>query len=371
MRRIKLLIADDDPYVYDLISQDMLSAQEYELFHAIDGAEAIRLVQEHQPDIVLLDLVMPGLTGMDVLVGLQQQNYQQPIIVTTKREHEKKAIEAFRLGATDFVTKPLRPPELMDAIERAMKQVRLQQERIALLERLKSTNTILEQRVHELTLLAKLGQSLAGMRSLEALYDTALSNTVEITGADHATLMLKDAKTDQLRLIAGKNLTLVMQDYLGDIVRDEVASLVMTSQEPLVAAGEGLQRFKLSREIKAIVYVPVIAQDRVLGVLTIGNHRKTTAFTESHAGLLRAISNFLAVGLTNNRLIDTLEQRAHERTAIAQKIQEAANAIQARVNHAENANQLEDYQKVTQSMAQIAGQISQFARAIARMPEGE
>ena len=69
-------------------------------------------------------------------------------------------------------------------------------------------------------------------------------------------------------------MTLVMQEKLGTPIRDDLAHLVMTSQEPLVVAGDGLKRFKVARDINAVIYAPMVINNKSIGVLTVGNHRK-------------------------------------------------------------------------------------------------
>lgn len=309
MQTIRFLIVDDDPDIYDLITEQIFPGKRFEFFHAMDGAEGLQKASEHKPDLILLDLVMPGLTGHDMLVGLQQQ-HSGPIIVTTKKGNELKAIEAFRFGATDFITKPLRPPELVAAVDRAMAEINLRQERTSLLDQLKTSNTALEAKVKELTMISNIGKLLTRMQGIDELFSVVLESMLDLSGGDYACVMLRDETSGQMMLVAGKNMTLVMQDKLGEVIRDELAELVMTSQEPVAAAGEGLQRFKLSREIRAVVYAPMIAHKKAVGVLAVGNYKKRTEFEDRHADLLRAMADYVAVGITNARLFSALDVRA-------------------------------------------------------------
>jgi DNA-binding response OmpR family regulator len=87
-------------------------------------------VGQSSPDLIILDLVMPGLSGADFLVALNARGYSGPIIVEAKRGSEAMAIDCFRLGATDYLTKPLRGRGLAD--HRAWPgQVRLRREQTA------------------------------------------------------------------------------------------------------------------------------------------------------------------------------------------------------------------------------------------------
>lgn len=310
MQQIKLLIVDDDPDVFELLHDHILVGRGFECLQASDGAQGLEMVSKHQPDLIMLDLVMPGLTGNDMLVGIKQQHYTGPIIVTTKTGAEEKAIKAFRLGATDFLTKPLRPPEVLSAIEHALEDVKHQHEKAQLLARLESTNQDLQEKVKELTMLTNIGQILTGMRNIDQLLETVLSSMLDMTNADYASIILRDPTTEKLTLAAGKNLSLVLQEQLGETIRDEVAELVLTSHEPLVAAGEGLQRFKLPRDTKAVIYAPLLAHSKAIGVLTIGNYKKKTEFTQQQSRLMKAMADYVAIGITNARLFSALDMRA-------------------------------------------------------------
>jgi two-component system NtrC family sensor kinase len=253
---------------------------------------------------------MPSLSGKDMLVGIKAHNYRGPIIVGVKRGNEKDAIEAFRFGATDYITKPIREAEMMSVAQRAMADVRLRRERDELLEQLQRSNAELEARLKELTTLARLGQTLTAMRSLEEMFDAVLSGALAVTEADHATLLLQDPDSGQLMLRAGKNMTLVMQEKLGEPIRDELAKLVMTSQQPLVVEGEGLKRFKLGRDLLATVYAPMVVHNRAIGVLTVGNHRKRKGFADRLGGVAATLADYAAIAIVNARLFNALEHRA-------------------------------------------------------------
>jgi two-component system NtrC family sensor kinase len=306
----RVLIVDDDPEIRDLLKDQVFNPGQYEVFEARDGVEGLAMVEKHKPDLIYIDLVMPGLSGKDMLVGIKARAYNGPIIVGVKRGNEKDAIETFRFGATDYITKPIREAEMMSVARRALADVRLRKERDELLGQLRRSNTELEARLKELTTLANLGQTLTAMHSLEEMFDAVLSGAIAVTDADYASLILYEPESNQLLLRAGKNMTLVMQEKLGEPIRDELAKLVMTSQQPLVVEGEGLQRFKLSRDILATIYAPMVVHGKAIGVLTVGNHRKRKGFAERLKDVVNALADYAAIAIVNARLFNALEQRA-------------------------------------------------------------
>jgi two-component system, NtrC family, sensor kinase len=309
-QRDKVLIVDDDPEVRSLLRENVLNGNRYEVFEAADGADGLAQASAHKPDLVLLDLVMPGLSGADFLVGLRSKGFTNPIIVITKRGSEAMAIDCFRLGAMDYITKPLREAEILRAVEHALEEVRLRRERQELLERLQTSNQQLEGRLHALTTLSKIGKDVSSMLNLEQLFDRVLDAAISITSSDHAMLMLYDEESQKLILRAGKNMSLVMQERLGEALNDPIAGLVMTSGEPFTGAGEALQQFHVSSEVHAVIYAPMIIQGKVVGALTVGNHRKRRTFDDSLAFLLEILAGYAAIAIVNGRLFTALEKRA-------------------------------------------------------------
>ncbi len=309
-QRDKILIVDDDADVRALLREQVLTDRRFEVFEAQDGAEGLSQARQHSPDLIILDLVMPGLRGADFLVALKSQGYAGPVIVEAKRGNEASAIDCFRLGATDYLTKPLREAEVLRIIEHGLEEVRLRRERKELTDRLQQTNSQLEARVKTLTTLGSVGKSVTGMLDLEQLFNRVLDAAVSITEADHATLILRDEESGRLIMRAGKNMTLVMQEKLGEPLNDEIANLVMTSGQPLAAAGDALKRFRVSADLLAVIYAPLMIQGKPIGILTVGNHRKRRVFQDELAGLLQILADYGAIAIANARLFSALEKRA-------------------------------------------------------------
>lgn len=330
----KILIVDDDADVRDLLREQVLSdTKRFEVFEAQDGPEGLQMVKSRNPDMIILDLVMPGLSGADFLVALNSQGFSGPVIVETKRGQESSAIDCFRLGATDYLTKPLREAEALRVIEHGLEEVRLRHERRDLLERLQQTNQQLEARLNALTTLASVGKTVSSTFDLQQLFQTVLDAAVSVIGADHATLMLMDDESNHLMLRAGKNMTLVMQERLGEAVNDDIAGLVMTSGEVLRAAGEGIKRFRSVADLNAVIYAPLTAQGKAIGVLTAGNHRKRREFDDNQAQLLEILAGYTTIGIVNARLFTALERRAR---SMEKAYEELRSASRAEIQHAAN-----------------------------------
>ena len=317
-----LLIVDDDPEVRTLLREQVFSAKEYRVIEAKDGPDALLRLKDQPPDLVLLDLVMPGLTGRDMLVALKSQGYNGPLIVMADRENKTSAVEAFRLGATDVVTKPIREAEALAVVERGLVEVRLRRQRNILHNQLKTANEGLETRIQELTTLYTIGQTVTEMRQLEALFDHILEGATRVTGADHALLLLRDDKSGELILRAGKNLPMALADRMGEPRKDQLASLVMTSREALAVSGDSLRRFDLAKDLHAVAYVPLSVQKTAVGVLAVGNHHNKKSFDENHGRLLKILADYAAIAIMNTRLYNMIEQRGREMENATQQLRE-------------------------------------------------
>ena len=125
--QVRVLIVDDDPDILISLTK-RLTWMGHDVLTAEDGEQALRLVAEDQPDLMLLDIELPGLSGLDVLKRLAEQRSNgttqtfPEVIVITAFGTIGRAVEAIRLGACDFLTKPFEPDHFSIVIEKAMAQ---------------------------------------------------------------------------------------------------------------------------------------------------------------------------------------------------------------------------------------------------------
>ena len=129
----KILIVDDEAFNLDLLEQE-LTDRGYMVERAHDGAEALRTMEALRPDIVLLDYMMPGMSGLDVLRELQSRESDVPIIMMTAHGSIEVAVQAMKLGAYDFVVKPFEPDHIALAVQKALGLGRLKRGAAAVAE---------------------------------------------------------------------------------------------------------------------------------------------------------------------------------------------------------------------------------------------
>lgn len=102
----KILIVDDDENI-QMILEDFLSGRGLHVFKALNGKEALDLVDAEAPDLVLLDMILPGMTGLEVLKGIKKKRPETVVIMLSGFQEENAAKEALAHGAYDYLTKPV------------------------------------------------------------------------------------------------------------------------------------------------------------------------------------------------------------------------------------------------------------------------
>ncbi len=117
---ITVLVVEDERAIGTLLGA-ILDAQKYRVLFATNGAEALSMAASHTPDIILLDLGLPDMDGMDVLIQLRKW-FDLPIIVVSARQKEQEKVAALDAGANDYVTKPFGNRELLARMRTSLRQ---------------------------------------------------------------------------------------------------------------------------------------------------------------------------------------------------------------------------------------------------------
>jgi DNA-binding response OmpR family regulator len=124
----KILVVEDDPTLLETLEYN-LSRRDYEVYKAADGVTALDLAKAHEPDLVVLDIMLPGLDGFEVCRVLRQE-MNVPILMLTARAEEIDKIVGLEVGADDYMTKPFSMRELLARIKALLRRVRLIREEI-------------------------------------------------------------------------------------------------------------------------------------------------------------------------------------------------------------------------------------------------
>ena len=322
----RVLVVDEDPEVLDLVARQVLEPLGYNVAQANDASGAIQHAVTFAPDLVIASLSLPGLSGKDLLVALRSQGMDVPTLVTAREGMDADAIQAFRLGATDYLVKPLREAEVVTAVERAISEIRVRRERGRLSKQLAESNRQLERRVRELTTLFGLGKTVTSTTHQGQLFDKLMDGSLYVTEADMGWVLVPEEEEQQLYLRAQRNLPSSLASKMHQPWDDGVSSLVMLSGEALAIHGDGLSQFKLARFGEAALIAPIKVREQSIGVIAV-SRKESRPFTERDQAMLEAVADYASISLVNARLFQALEARAQR---LQQVIDEAHMDAEAR-----------------------------------------
>lgn len=117
MHRMKhILVVEDEPGIYNFLKQG-LEEEGYKITIGIDGEQGMRLYESEKPDIILLDWMLPKITGIDVCKAIRKKDSETPILFLTAKDTIQETIEGLQSGANDYIKKPFSFEELLERIK--------------------------------------------------------------------------------------------------------------------------------------------------------------------------------------------------------------------------------------------------------------
>ncbi len=304
----EILIIDDSKQICSMLAEYVLPELGYSSAIANTGRQGLTLLRNHLPDLILLDLQLPDISGLDLLRLIAQEGYDVPIILMTAHGSEAIAVEAFRLGARNYLIKPFSEAEAQAVIDQALRERRLSREKDQLTRHLR-------QRVQELTVIYSVGKSVSALMDQEELLVRIVEAGVYITRAEEGFLLLRDPHAEELYLRAAKNVGEQRAQRMRMPINDTLAGQVIRTGKAIrldkTTQGTSL-KVKTGYLVRAILQVPLTVGNNVIGVLAVDNQQSERTFSENDQYLLSALADYAAIAIENARLyqqIKTSEER--------------------------------------------------------------
>ena len=315
-----MLVVDDAAENRDFVVNYILKPNGYEPLTACNGEEGLLIALRELPDLILLDMQMPKMDGLQVLEALHKEGCDLAIILMTFHGSEELAVQVFRMGVKDYVIKPFKVHELLDAMERALTEVRLRQERDTLTCRL-------EQSLSELNTLFSIGKSITALLDLEQLLNRLVEAAVYISGAEEGFLLLVDEETDELYVRAAQGIEEKTARTLRLQVQDSVAGQVVCTGEPMIIGGQRL-KIQTAYLVKSLINVPIKVQERVIGVLGVNNRLSDEPFGRHKLDMLSALADYAAIAIENARLFGAVKEERHKLETVLANTEDAVILVE-------------------------------------------
>ena len=302
----RILLVEDDPEISDLIARQALESVGFQVDIVTDTPTAIKRSLENPPDLIMADLNIPGLSTKDLLVALTSQGVSTPVLVIAGKGQEQDIIQAFRLGAADYLLWPAWEAEVVSAVERVLQHVHDTRDRQRLGLKLSEANEELQRKVRELTAILNLGKAVISITDQRFLFQKIVDGAAQVANANIVWLLVRDEENKAFLLIAQRGLPDTWARKMNMPLDDGVSGLVALSGETLSIAGDPLLKFRVANLGKAVCAVPIKVQKEVIGLLIVVR-KELRPFEKIEQTLLEAVADYASISLVNARLFRALK----------------------------------------------------------------
>ena len=285
----RILVVDDERFFQELF-RELLQAAGHQVRSAPSGTEALGILAEERFDLLLTDVVMPGLDGIGLVREAKKRDPELEAVAITGHDDVRLAVQAMKAGCADFLTKPVDRDELLVVCEKALARVRLRREHSQLLsENLEFARS---------QVLYRQGLQIMGTLDGERLQDLALSVLARVSDAQGAALWIADEKG-----------ALALRGYRGLVDRSALPARIdpgdpewaprLAQAVPSVARG--------AKDTTEAFYVPLLVDEEPVGVALLSDRARGGFAPEQHAAAL-TVADFTAIAVKNARRFQAVER---------------------------------------------------------------
>lgn len=362
----RIVVVESNPDIGDLIARQALQPLGYQVTVVTSASAVMQQTLQTPPDLLIANINLTGLNAKDLLVALSAQGIDVPLVVIAEKGQEEDILQAFRVGAIDYLHWPARDVEVVSVVERALRMTHEGRTRVRLDKQLKNVNAELQRRVSELTTIVDIGKAVVSITDQRRLFTRIVDGAVKVARADLGWLLLRDEASKTFLLTAYRNLPDSWANKLNQPLEDGISSLVTLSGETLLIHGKPLEKFRVASLGKSVAVVPIKVHSEVIGLLLV-LRKDERPFDRSDQTLLEAVVDYASISLVNARLFRALEQTADAAhsgakqqnallEAIRDAVREDVRAVRYPLNllQAQKAGPLTDEQRQALQTAQAA-----------------
>jgi diguanylate cyclase (GGDEF)-like protein len=295
---VKIILIDDDEELLELV-EEFLSFNGIEVTACTSGKEGLTMIEKETFDLAVLDVMMPGMSGLDVLKKINSDFSYLPVIMLTAKGEEIDRVVGIELGADDYMVKPFSSKELLARI----KAIGRRKEKT-----LKERETNIDHA--ELALLYEVSQAVNQRDDLDEILVIILDAILKGVNSQKGSIMLIDEKSNSLVLRVFRNKYITdksnkkifnMGEGIGGRVAQTGKALIANDghRNPLFLLREGKDY-----NTRNLMCVPMIINNRVTGIVNVSNKNDLTDYNEGDLGLVTALVSQMSVIVDKARLHD-------------------------------------------------------------------
>ncbi len=283
----KVLVLDDEKIVLESVSR-ILEAEDYEVRTCHKGEEAVEMLKEGGYDILVTDLKMPGMDGLQAMQALTEVDPDLSMIMATAYSTVDSAVKAMKLGAVDYIRKPFTPEQLADVADNIMEDRKVR----------------FEKRYRDDTF-AEIKDAVTSTLNLKEVLDLIVQGVVKVTKVKGSSLSLLDKKRQQLRVFAYHGLS---RNYVDKGPLDSsksIGEIILSGKHAWIEDAPTDTRVQYPKEAKregiaSILSLPLLVRNKVIGSLRVYTS-KPREFTEEEVKFLRGFAEQVALAIENAR----------------------------------------------------------------------
>jgi adenylate cyclase len=333
-----VLIVDDNELNRDLLVRP-LRASGYAVSEASDGAQALAMIRAEPFDLILLDLLMPGMTGHELLRHLKDDEDLRhvPVVVLSTVNDLDTIAACIQMGADDYLPRPFNQTILNARIRACLERKRLHdldalahREARALSEKLEvrvqeatsevtATNDQLRRHLRELTGMIDVARSIISVLDLDPLLVGIMELSKEVMSAEASSLLIMDPEAGKLRfLVATGKAGEAMRGDTVELGRGIAGYVGKTGESLLIPDAYQDPRFDSSYDqrtgfrTRSILTVPLRTNEGVIGVVQVMNKIGGHAFDQHDLNLFESFASMAGISLQNARLFDRIKKMAED-----------------------------------------------------------
>ncbi|MCH7813431.1 MAG: response regulator [Planctomycetes bacterium] len=354
----KILLVDDEEKLTFVLSAH-LHACGYEVSVAHDGAEGLALASSFEPDVIVMDIGMPVMDGVEATRRLKQNPETEhiPVILLTGKARTEDLVIGLEAGAQEYVAKPFEVAELLARIRTMIRLAGTRRELDHVNNELAGQVAV---KTRQLQLLYEYARALNEATDCATVYNLVVDTVRELTGSKRISLMLKDGDDDEhLRCVKAVGIDPAIVGQIRVQAMHGIAGQVFTSGKTFVARayGEAADRELAKRyATEAFLSTPLIStslatHDETIGVLNVTDREDGQPFSQNEIDCIRSTADSAAIAIRN------LQQR--------QRLSESVKVLLLTVGH------LAEYrdEETSQHLERVARYARLLAEELGRSPE--
>lgn len=291
MSKERILVVDDERAILEL-GRRFLSSEGFDVETASQGMQAMKLLEQGPYEILLTDIRMPGMSGLELMKMARSVRPEIIMVVITGHGTITTAIESLKMGATGFILKPFTRQELLSSIHNALDKCRLRQENV---------------RMKSLMPLFQVNQQLMMQTDLTHLMRLIIDSVKTELKVDRASIMLLNEKTGELVVKATTGFENLDENKLKKNVGEGIAGLAVEKKQPILVQrgiedNPDLKGLLDDEKVTSGLSVPIMIRKKVIGVLNLSKFNRGRPLGESDLGLISIFCGQVAVAIENARL---------------------------------------------------------------------